>query len=65
MIYSPAFDGLPAATRDAVYARMWEVLSGKDHAAKYAKFTPQLRADIVGILLDTKPGLPEYFRELQ
>jgi hypothetical protein len=64
MIYSPAFDGLPAATRDAVYARMWEVLSGKDHAAKYAKFTPQLRADIVGILLDTKPGLPEYFRKL-
>ena len=64
MIYSPAFDGLPAATRDAIYARMWEVLSGKDQARKYSKLTPQLRADIVGILLDTKPGLPSYFHEL-
>ena len=65
MIYSPAFDGLPAATKDAIYARMWEVLSGKDQDRKYAKLTPQLRADIVGILLDTKPGVPQYFHELQ
>jgi hypothetical protein len=65
MIYSPAFDGLPQATRDAIYARMWEVLSGKDQDRKYARLTPQLRADIVDILLDTKPGLPEYFHQLQ
>jgi hypothetical protein len=65
MIYSPAFDGLPAATRNAIYARMWEVLSGTDRDRKYAKLTPQLRADIVGILLDTKSGLPDYFHELQ
>lgn len=65
MIYSPAFDGLPAATREAIYARMWEVLSGKDRSAKYAKLTPQLRAGIVGILLDTKAGLPDYFQPLQ
>jgi hypothetical protein len=62
MIYTPAFDGLPQATRDAIYARMWEVLSGRDRDRKYARLTPQLRSDIVDILLDTKPGLPEYFR---
>jgi hypothetical protein len=65
MIYSPAFDGLPSATRDAIYARMWDVLSGKDQDRKYARLTPQLRADIVDILLDTKPGLPQYFHQLQ
>ena len=65
MIYSPAFDGLPQPTRDAIYARMWEVLSGKDQDRRYARLTPQLRADIVDILLDTKPGLPEYFRPLR
>jgi hypothetical protein len=65
MIYSPAFDGLPQATRDAIYTRMWDVLSGKDRDRKYARLTPQLRADIVDILLDTKPGLPEYFQQLQ
>ena len=57
MIYSPAFDGLPQATRDAIYARMWDVLSGKDQARKYARLTPQLRADIVDILLDTESRL--------
>jgi hypothetical protein len=62
MIYSPAFDGLPQPTRDAIYARMWEVLSGKERGPRYARLTPQLRADIVAILLDTKPGLPGYFR---
>ena len=62
MIYSPAFDGLPGATKAAIYARMWEILSGKAQDRKYARLTPQMRADIVGILVDTKPGLPEYFR---
>ena len=61
MIYSPAFDGLPGATKDAIYARMWEVLSGQDHDRKYAKLTPAIRADIVDILRDTKPGLPPSF----
>lgn len=65
MIYSPAFDGLPGATKDAIYARMWDVLSGKDVDRKYARLTPQLRADIVGILLDTKPGVPPYFHPLE
>jgi hypothetical protein len=65
MIYSPAFDGLPGPTKDAIYARMWEVLSGTDQDRKYAKLTPQLRADIVGILRETKLGLPPYFNSLQ
>jgi len=64
MIYSPAFDGLPAATKEAVYARMWAVLSGKDTSRKYAKLTPEIRAAIVSILLETKPGLPAYFKQL-
>jgi len=64
MIYSPAFDGLPSAAKDAVYARLWAVLSGKDKDRKYSKLTPELRAAIVGILLETKPGLPAYFKTL-
>jgi hypothetical protein len=64
MIYSPAFEGLPAATKDAIYARMWSVLSGQDRGRKYAKLTAQLRADIVSILLETKSGLPGYFHRL-
>jgi hypothetical protein len=64
MIYSPAFDGLPDAAKESVYARLWAVLSGKDKSRKYSNLTPDIRAAIVGILLETKPGLPAYFKPL-
>jgi hypothetical protein len=64
MIYSPAFDGLPDASKNAVYAKLWAVLSGKDKGRKYSNLTPDIRAAIVGILLETKPGLPAYFKPL-
>ncbi|HEY4362283.1 MAG TPA: hypothetical protein VGN17_15010 [Bryobacteraceae bacterium] len=62
MIYSEAFDSLPPEARDAIYHRMWTVLSGSDRAAKYATLTLADRRAIVEILRDTKPGLPDYFR---
>src|SRR5690606_1004936 len=39
MIYSPAFDAMPQAARDAVYARMWEILSGRETAKPYSRLT--------------------------
>jgi hypothetical protein len=62
MIYSAAFDGLPAEARNAIYRRMWTVLSGDDHDNKYARLSLADRRAVVEILRDTKPGLPEYFR---
>lgn len=53
MIYSDAFDALPAEAKDAVYRRMWQTLSAR-HAED--------RQAIVEILRETKPGLPDYFR---
>src|SRR5260370_861991 len=35
LIYSDAFDALPAAAKDPIYRRMWEVLSGDDRGARY------------------------------
>ncbi len=64
MIYSPTFDALPDATRDAVYSRLWDILSGKDKAPKYAKLSAADRTAIVSILLETKPDLPSYFQPL-
>jgi hypothetical protein len=61
MIYSDAFDALPPPARDAVYARMWRVLSGQDAAPKYARLSTADRRAIVEILRDTKPALPAYF----
>jgi hypothetical protein len=62
MIYSPVFDALPPAAREAVYKRMWEVLSGSDGGRQYARLTLADRRAIVEILRDTKPGLPPYFQ---
>ncbi len=65
MIYSPAFEGLPAAAKEAVYSRLWEVLSGKDKTPKYAKLSTADRTAIVDILLETKADLPSYFQRLE
>jgi hypothetical protein len=61
MIYSPAFDALPPPARDAVYARLWEVLSGGERGARYRGLSPADRRAIVEILRDTRDGLPEFF----
>jgi hypothetical protein len=63
MIYAPAFDALPEAARGAVYARLWQVLSGMDRAPRYARLPLAERQAIVEILRDTKPGLPETFTQ--
>lgn len=61
MIYTPVFDALPAPARDAVYQRMWQVLSGAEHDGKYARLALDDRRAIVEILRETKAGLPDYF----
>lgn len=53
-IYSPAFDAIPQFARDAVMARLNDVLSGEDASPKYAHLTPEIRRAIVEILKETK-----------
>jgi len=62
LIYSDAFDGLPVAARDAIYHRMYAVLSGQDHAPRYSHLSATDRRTIIDILRETKTGLPEFFR---
>jgi hypothetical protein len=62
MIYSDAFNALPAAAKDRVYQRMWQVLSGQDKSARYARLLPADRQAIVDILRETKKDLPGDFQ---
>jgi len=62
MIYSAAFDGLPAEARDAIYRRLWSVLSGEVEDTRYAGLSPSDRQAMMEILIATKSGLPYYFR---
>jgi hypothetical protein len=61
LIYSAPFDGLPAAAKAAVYARMWEILSGQERDRRYAVLTAADRQAITEILTETKPEVAEYF----
>jgi hypothetical protein len=61
LIYSPAFDGLPASVKERVYRRLWDVLTGKETGKDYAHLSGADRQAIKEILIDTKPGLPEYW----
>jgi hypothetical protein len=61
LIYSRAFDSLPAEAKDHIYRRLWDILDGHG-----GKDDPRLdavdRRAIVAILRATKPDLPAYWK---
>lgn len=62
LIYSRAFDSLPAEVKDYIYQRLWQILNG----AQTGKDDPELAADdraaILDILRETKRDLPDYWK---
>jgi hypothetical protein len=64
MIYSQAFDALPAEAKDAIYQQMWQVLSGSENGKRYARLSRADRQAVVEILRDTRRDLPAYFSGL-
>ena len=62
LIYSKAFDALPAPAKDRVYRRLWDVLTGHDQSPAFARRTSAQRQAILEILRATKPGLPDYWK---
>jgi hypothetical protein len=61
MVYSPVFEALPPTAREAVYARLFAVLSGKETSDALKRLTPADRTAVLEILRDTKKDLPAYF----
>jgi len=62
MIYDASFDALPPVAKDAVYQRLWRILSGQVRGTEYAHLTLGVRQAIVEILKSTKKDLPSYFQ---
>ncbi|MEQ1760225.1 MAG: hypothetical protein ABL986_18060 [Vicinamibacterales bacterium] len=58
MIYSDAFEALPATAKAAAYDRLAVVLSGRDRAAKYRALTAADRQAVLEILRETKKDFP-------
>lgn len=64
MVYSEAFENLPRQVRDRIYARVYDVLSGKDQSARFKRLSAEDRRAIFEIVRDTKSGLPPYWASL-
>jgi hypothetical protein len=62
LIYSDAFDSLPAKVKADIYKRLWEILSGQDTKPDYKNLSPADRRAILEILADTKTDLPDYWK---
>jgi len=63
LIYGKGFDGLPKPVLRHVYRRLWEILTGKDTSDEFAHLSASDRQAILEILLETKPGLPDYWKK--
>jgi hypothetical protein len=61
MIDTAAFDGLPSEARDAIYRRMWTILS-EPADGRYRRLSAADRRAVVEILRDTRKDLPTYFQ---
>lgn len=62
MIYNKSFDGLPQDARDRIYRRLYDALTGKLQAGGYEQLDPTRSREILEILIETKSGLPAYFK---
>lgn len=63
LIYSEAFDGLPSESRDYVWQKLFEILSGQDQSEDFAHLTQDDRQSILEILCSTKTNLPDFFHK--
>jgi hypothetical protein len=63
MIYTAAFDGLPAAAKAAIYRRLGAILTRRETTPRYAHLSAADRQAIIQILRDTKGDLPEGWGE--
>ena len=63
LIHSPSFDALPTVMRDHLLQRLHAILTGQDKDPQFAKLRAEDRLAILEILRETKPNLPDYWRE--
>ena len=63
LIYSEAFEALPAQLKEKIYARLFDVLTGKDTSDTYELLSSESRRAILEILADTKSDLPDYWKK--
>jgi hypothetical protein len=64
MVYSQAFDQLPAPVKARLWRRLYDVLRGADPNPRYAHLNRQNAHAAIAIVAATKTGLPEFWKPL-
>lgn len=64
LIYSRAFDSLPTEVKEYTYQRLWEILNGRGGPDDPKLAEADGRA-ILEILRETKPGLPDSWKQTE
>ena len=62
MVYSEAFDSMPARLLERVLRRLHDVLIGNDTRDRFAGLSPADRRIALEIVRETKTGLPAYWQ---
>ena len=62
LIYSDAFDQLPAKLKERLYKRLWEILKEDDTTPEFKNLSADSRRAIREILFETKTDLPSYWK---
>jgi hypothetical protein len=63
LIYSESFDSIPDKMKEHIYQRLWDILTGKDNTPEFQKISSSDRQAILEIIIETKPGLPDYWKK--
>lgn len=63
LIYSKAFAALPPEVKAHTLRRLHEVLTGRDTSEAFAHLSKGDRDAVLGILRDTLPDLPDYWKK--
>ena len=61
LIYSDAFDQLPKESRELIYQKLFDILTGKDDRADWQRLSLSNKSAIREILAQTKTNLPAYW----
>jgi len=64
LIYSEAFDQIPAPMREHLLQRLHDILTGQDADPQFAMLAASDRQAILEILRETKMNLPDYWQPL-
>ena len=65
LIYTESFDAIPDVMRLHILQRLYDILTGKDESEPFMNMSPRAKQEVLEILRETKPGLPDYWHEVE